>query len=125
MKIDTLVPPREFLVGQDAPVHIRHCANMQLAPDELVTFTTDSGGQHDVVRKSWGFYATGSLNSRLPAHNLRPLLVRNPSGQCYVLLVETGREQDLQAYLDAQHMTIVLWLDGSQPLDQIRLGSAP
>lgn len=111
MKIDHKTPPRRFTVGRARDIEIADCAAIALAPDEQVTFTTPAGGEYDVARKSWGFYATPSLNGRLPAHGLRPALCANAAGQCYLLLVETGAEADFQAYLAAEAMRVVLWLD--------------
>ena len=57
------------------------CGRIALAPDEQVTFTTEAGGEYDVTRKSWGFYATPSINGRLKTFGLRAALVRNVAGR--------------------------------------------
>jgi hypothetical protein len=93
-----------------------HCADVDLAPDEQVTFISESGSEYDVVRKAWGYYATPSLNRRLPDHGLRPALVR--SGEAtYLLLVEQGAVSAFHAYLESQNMEVILWLDG--PVDAL------
>lgn len=108
MDIERIDPPREFAVGD---ITIRHAANVALDPDEQVTFTTANGAEYDVARKSWGFYATPSLNRRLPAHGLRPALAANADGRLSVMLVEQGHEEDFLAYLERESMRVITWLD--------------
>ena len=62
MKISSKTPPRTFTVKG---VDISHVADIDLAPDELITLKTESGAEYDVARKEWGFYATPSINGRL------------------------------------------------------------
>ncbi len=68
----------------------------------------------DVVRKSWGYYATPSLNGRLRTHGLRAALVVNGAGRLYVMLCEEGREPEFDAYLDAESQRLVCWLDSDE-----------
>ena len=111
MKIDLIRPPREFRVGGDDGLVIRHCANVELAPDEQVTFVSPADTQYDVVRKVWGYYATPSVNRRLRRFGLRAGLCENRDGARYVVLVEEGREREFYAYLDDQDMVVLSWLD--------------
>ncbi|MGE3316484.1 MAG: hypothetical protein AB7O26_15315, partial [Planctomycetaceae bacterium] len=62
MKFTPRIPPRMFDVGSAGSIRISHCADVALEPEEQITLATASGTEHDVVRKSWGYYATGSLN---------------------------------------------------------------
>ena len=117
MRIDRKSPPRRFRVGRDAAVEMSDCGTIRLEPDEQVTFVTPDGAEYDVARKEWGFYATPSLEGRLPEHGLRPLLVRNAAGRSYVLLVERGREAALRRYLEAEAMRILRWLDEDPEAD--------
>ncbi|MBP5855601.1 hypothetical protein KAJ83_01160 [Marivibrio halodurans] len=111
MEIDRKNPPRRFTVGREGGITIADCAAIALSPDEQVTFTTPAGGEYDVARKAWGFYATPSLNGRLPAHGLRPALCVNAVGRLYLLLREDGREGAFEAYLEAEGMRVLVWLD--------------
>jgi len=90
-----------------------------LDPDEQVTFTTDRGGEYDVARKSWGFYATPSVNGRLAAFGLRAVLVKSPAERFYVMLVEAGHEAAFHDYLAVEGHTIVAWLDDTSSLQTI------
>lgn len=118
MNIRRIDPPRTFRVGD---VDIAHCADVALEPDEQVTFTTRSGTEFDVARKSWGYYATPSLNRRLPAHGLRAVLAANADERLALLLVERGHEEDFSAYCEEQGMRVVAWLDtDSAAADAVR-----
>jgi hypothetical protein len=111
MDVRAKKPPRRFEVGHEGNrITLSHCADIMLMPDEQVTFVTASGTQYDVVRKSWGYYATPSLNARLPSHGLRPALVSSGSRR-YLLLVEADKLDALHAYLLSQGMKLVAWLD--------------
>ena len=116
MKYDQTDPPRVFSVeGYD--VVLKECAKIQLDPDELVTFISDSGTEYDVTRKSWGYYATPSLNHRLPRYRLRPVLAQSDAGTFFINLVETGREEEYATYLAGVGMTAILWLDDIEVLE--------
>ena len=110
MKITLMDPPRTFPVGVREIIHLRDCGRVALEPDEQVTFVTESGTEYDVVRKAWGYYATPSLNSRLPSFGLKPVLVRSRD-RLYLLLVERVKEEAFHTYLCSQGMEIVGWLD--------------
>lgn len=120
MNVSPKNPPREFTVGLAGAIRIRHCADVALEPDEQVTFTTQSGTEFDVVRKPWGYYATGSLNGRVAEHRLRAALVVNPSGKLYLLLVERGKEPEFIAYLQDEEQQLVTWLDTDADVAQLQ-----
>ena len=108
MRLRRVEPPRAFRVGRD--IELRHVADVELEPDEVVTFRSPSGSEADVTRKSWGYYWTGSLNERLPAHGLEPVLVRGANGKTFLMLVESGREQDFLDYCAAEELALERWL---------------
>jgi hypothetical protein len=125
VKIDTIEPAREFEV---LGVQIKHTANIELEPDEQVTFVTASGTEFDVARKSWGYYGTPSLNGRLADHGLRAVLVRGErSGKMFVLFVERGKEADFEEYIEWDRLRIVTWLDTHDATDELarKLGLLP
>ncbi|MFN3200752.1 MAG: hypothetical protein ACE366_20305 [Bradymonadia bacterium] len=102
---------RRFQVGAgDAIVQLTHTHDVHPEPDEQVTFHAGEA-EYDVVRKSWGFYATPSVNGRLKRFGLRTALVENPAGLRYVLLVDRTQMADFEAYLRDQCMTVLTWLD--------------
>lgn len=119
MKFEPKIPPREFEVGYDVKGTIRDCGTMRLAPDEQITFVTDDGGEYDLTRKEWGFYATPSLNGRLAGFNLRAVLVKNRVNRFFVMLVERGKEDAFDRYVRQEPLTIITWLDTLEVLQAL------
>lgn len=119
MRITPCDPPRAFDVGRRVKIQLKDCARIALEPDEQVTFVTESGGEYDVARKSWGFYATPSTNQRLPRFGLRAVLVKSPDGKHYVWLVERGKEPAFREYLEAEQQTVISWLDSDEALERL------
>ena len=120
MRFRPLEPPRRFGVGRRGG-QLEHVADISLEPDEIVTFHTDSGTEYDVARKSWGYYATPSLNERAREKGLRGALCvgvpRSTAGgpeRMYLMLVEAGREGEFAKYAQAEEMRVVAWLDDDQ-----------
>ena len=119
MKFKEIIPRHVFETGGGGPIEIDDCAHIELAPEEQVTFKTLSGGEYDVTRKSWGYYATPSLNGRLQGFGLRGVLVKNFDAKYYILLVERGKEDCFQYYCDIQELTVVCWLDNDKELKML------
>lgn len=112
-------PPRVFEVGYDVKGYISDCGTMALEPDEQITLVTPEGGEYDVTRKSWGFYATPSLNHRLSGFGLRGVLVKNRHNRFFVMLVEAGKEELFYAYVHQEPLTIISWLDTQEALENL------
>jgi hypothetical protein len=119
MRFDPTDPPRRFPTGIRGEVEISDCGRLQLEPDEQVTLTTPGGGEYDVARKSWGFYATPSLNARLEGFGLRGVLVRNTQQRYFVLLVERGHEDEFEAYRASEQLDLITWMDTQDALDRL------
>ena len=117
MNVTRTDPPREFEVGRGEIVRLKDCARIELQPDEQVTFLTDAGGEYDFVRKSWGFYATPSLNGRLQRFGLRGVLLKSPGGKFYLVIVERGREAEFERYVSIERHTIMCWLDSDEAFE--------
>ncbi|MBI4366370.1 MAG: hypothetical protein HY543_06085 [Deltaproteobacteria bacterium] len=119
MRIERRDPPRRYTVGA---VQIADCATIDLATDEQVTFATEGRDGYDITRKSWGWYATPSLNGRLPAKGLRAVIARNEAGRAYLLLVGAGREAEFKAYLTSEKMSVLIWLDSDAAIASLAVG---
>jgi len=119
MKFEPKIPPREFEVGYDVKGVIRDCGAMRLEADEQITFLTEDGGEYDLTRKEWGFYATPSLNGRLAGFNLRAVLVKNRLDRFFVLLVQRGKEEAFDCYVRREPLKIVVWLDTLESLQEL------
>lgn len=106
MRVEPREPPRQFTVGR-TQIELSHVADIELEPDELVTFRTPSGTEYDVVRKTWGYYATPSLDQRLPEHGLNPVLVRNQrNGNHFVLLVDSEMQSEFEVYCSSEDLEV-------------------
>ncbi|MBM3601752.1 MAG: hypothetical protein FJX35_26460 [Alphaproteobacteria bacterium] len=114
MKLVERTPPRRFAVGHKGQeIWLNHVADVELAPDEQITLTTPGGREFDIVRKSWGYYATPSLNGRLKQFGYRSALVASGDRR-YLLLVEQDRMAEFEAYIGAQRMRVIAWLDEAE-----------
>ena len=112
MKVKPIEPRRAFKVGHPGQeIELYHVMDLELGVDEQVTLTTSDGKELDVCRKSWGYYATPSLNGRLASFGYRSCLV-NSGDKRYVQVVESERMDEYLAYVVEQGMEIVAWLDG-------------
>ncbi|WP_377806328.1 class I SAM-dependent methyltransferase (plasmid) [Azospirillum sp. A29] len=111
MNFDPVDPPRRFSVGFGSTVTLADCGRLRLDPDEQVTCITEAGVEYDVLRKSWGFYATPSLNGRLTRDGLRGLLALNQLGDLFLLLVDHGQEASFARYMADEGLRVVQWLD--------------
>jgi len=111
MKIQKNAPPRVFQVGANEDIIISDCGKIYLESNEQVTFVTAAGKEHDVVRKSWGYYATSSVNGRLVDQGFKTALVKNQFDKYYIMLVEIGCVSGFEAYLSAEKSEVVEWLD--------------
>lgn len=126
MKFDEKKPPRTFRVGALQQIDMRDCGNLSLEPDEQITLITESGGEYDVSRKDWGFYATPSLNGRLPSFGLRGVLIKNRgTGRYFVFLVEHGKDAEFEEYLRIENLVIVAWLDTDEALRKLEAAVSP
>lgn len=119
MNITPIDPPRVFVVGGDRPVQLKDCGRIELEADEQVTFVTESGAEYDVVRKAWGFYATPSLNRRLPSFGLLASLVKSRDGRCYIFLLERGKDAEFERYMESEGHRVICWLDSDAALERV------
>jgi hypothetical protein len=109
MNIKAQEPPRQFKVGISG-ITLSHCADIELKADELVTFVTESGNEYDVTRKSWGFYATPSFESRLFSNHFQVGLVKSEvTGNQFVVVVETERIDDWAEYSSRERLDVI-WM---------------
>jgi hypothetical protein len=128
MKLTPIDPPRRFEVsGAGVKLMLSDCARVALQPDEQVTFTTEAGGEFDVARKDWGFYATPSTNARLKSFGLRAALVISVYQKLFVVLVESGKEDAFFSYVEADKQRFLTWLDDDASVQRLAalLGDQP
>jgi hypothetical protein len=111
LKINEKKPVRKYRVGLEKQIEISDCGSVGLESNEQVTFVTQDGKEYDVAAKSWGFYATPSVNGRLKAQGFKTALVRNSQGKIYVMLVDPTKMKDFEAYLAEEKQIVEEWLD--------------
>lgn len=111
MKITRCEPPRRFSVGLSNQIEISDCGEIQLSNDEQVTFVKDSGARYDFAAKSWGYYATPSINGRLKQEGFKTALVANSAGRIYVMVVEVSKLDEFSKYCLADNQMVLEWLD--------------
>ena len=107
------------MVGLAGDVQLTEVAKIALKPEEMVTFMGPAGSEYDLTRKTWGWYATPSLNYRLPKFGLRAVLVKNPQGRWFVLLLEGDGGPSFKKYCEHEGVKIVAWLDDEATLVKI------
>ena len=117
MKLETT--NRVIPLQCEPAIQLHDVASIELAPDEMVTFTTPGGGEYDVCRKDWGFFATPSLNGRLLGYGLHAVLCKSAEGKYMVMLVETEKKLPFHEYIDRYGYAIVTWLDSDESLGQV------
>ena len=110
MRFEKNDPPRVFRVGENL-IAISDCGKIHLEDNDQVTFVTASGREHDFTAKSWGFYATPSVNGRLIDQGFKTALVRNSSGKYYVMVIDKDKIHDFEDYLASEKNEIVEWLN--------------
>lgn len=114
MKLAEKSPPRVF---EPAPgVTLRDCGDLELLANEQITMVTKTGKRMDVAAKSFGFYATPSVNSRLKNEGFKTALVRNANGQIYIMVVDQDRMAIFDTYCMTEKQTVLEWLD-ERPVD--------
>lgn len=111
MKYDLLSPPRTFSVGKNKHITLNDMGKVYLNDDEMVTFVTPSGEEHDFLAKDWGFYSTPSVNSRLKNQGFKVALVQNDLGQIYIMSVLKHKMAEFEAYCEKDCQTVLEWLD--------------
>ena len=111
MKFNPNQPPRVFHVGEGGNIAISDMGDIALAPDEQITFVTESGARYDFARKAWGYYATPSINGRLRNEGFKTALVQNEQGRIYVMAVEAARIALFEEYCRVEKQTVLSWLD--------------
>lgn len=103
-------PPRKFNVGLDASITISDFGSLEMLSDEQVTFISNDGKEYDVAAKSWGYYATPSVNKRLKSFGYRTALVSNSAGDIYVMIVDEKKLDDFSNYCEQEKQMVLEWI---------------
>lgn len=109
MEFKEINPPRKFQVGKNSSISLSHVANIRLSDNEVVTFLTERGQEYDITAKSWGFYATPSLNSRLLLSEFASCLAKGPNGNLYIHIVSRDKLESYELYCNVEQLEILYW----------------
>ena len=101
-------PPRKFSVKD---LEFQDCGKVKLNENELISLITDSKKELDITKKSWGFYATPSMNARLKNEGFKTALVKSTVGRVYIMVVDSEKIQEFLDYLQKDHQVVIEWLD--------------
>lgn len=102
-------PARVFKVGKG--IDISDCGEMYLDDDEQITFKAGDS-EYDVCKKSWGYYATPSVNGRLKSFNFETYLVLNVESEMkYIFLVHAEKKDLFERYILDEGLTVINRLD--------------
>lgn len=110
MKAKIKKKPRIFKVGKDKKIKIKDYGKILLSPDEQITLVTKDLSKHDITRKSWGFYATQSVNKRLKKR-FKTAVVINQQKKIYIMLVEKKYKKNFDKYCKEENQKVLFWLD--------------
>lgn len=110
--------PRKFspLPG----VTISDCGEVELDVDEQITLCLEPGRGNDLIRKTWGFYLSNSLNANLVGKGFRMALVVSYASdppRTYLNMVATEKMASFQVYLQQVNARVVCWLDEWLPVE--------
>ena len=105
MKIKINKKTRKFNVGI-GKITLKDLGKIYLNKNEQITFVRKKS-EFDIVKKSWGYYATPSVNKRLKKFNFRTFLTKNSFNDVYVLIVHKDKIRDFKKYLKDEKIKIV------------------
>jgi hypothetical protein len=103
--------PRKYSVGAGGSIEISDFGEVELGPNEQLTFLSPGARKFDFTAKDWGFYATQSVNGRLKDEGFKTALVQNRQGRIYVMCVDCERMNRFLEYCESEDQTIIEWLD--------------
>ncbi|HLD25818.1 MAG TPA: hypothetical protein VJC05_02145 [Candidatus Andersenbacteria bacterium] len=115
MEVRIINPPRIVWVGEKGDIENQHMVDIAMEPDEVIVFKTG----YELVRKSWGYYCTPSLNVRLTEQGLRAALTKNKDARYYIVLVLQDKQHEFSAYLEKEKQEFICWMDQQESLEAI------
>ena len=88
MKIKIKKKPRAYIVGFDNKIQINDFGKIALNANEQITFI-NGNKEYDFGMKSWGYYSTPSINTRLKKNSYETFLIKNMSNRIFLVVVDT------------------------------------
>lgn len=102
---------RLFKVGAKKKITLKDVGSIKLNNNENVTFVGKNLKEYDVCKKSWGYYATPSINKRLKKFGYFAALVHNEILDTFFIhIVDSKDKKSFLKYLKSENMKLVCWL---------------
>ena len=111
VKIKISKKPRIFKVGEENKIKIKEVGFVYLKNNEQITIINENKKKYDFVKKSWGYYATPSVNGRLKNEGFKTALVKNSFNKYYIMVVDQKKIKIFRNYCKKENQTIIEWMD--------------
>tara|TARA_Y100001958_G_C20853722_1_gene295047 strand:+ start:163 stop:492 length:330 start_codon:yes stop_codon:yes gene_type:complete len=108
MKVYKRKKARKFLVSKKNNIFLKDVGKIHLQEDENLTITCKEKKDFEICRKSWGYYATPSLNFRLKRKGLKAVLVKQ-NLKYFILLVDMKKKEKFKNYIKIENYKIIRW----------------
>ena len=108
MKVYKKKKPRIFLVSKKNNIFLKDVGRVYLQENENLTITSKNKKNFEICRKSWGYYATPSLNFRLKKSGLKAVLVKQKK-KYFILLVDVKKKKEFYYYKKIENYKIIKW----------------
>tara|TARA_A100001011_G_C13824742_1_gene640416 strand:+ start:251 stop:601 length:351 start_codon:yes stop_codon:yes gene_type:complete len=103
--------PRIFRVGEKNNIKIKEVGFVYLKNNEQITIINENKKNYDFVKKSWGYYATPSINGRLKKEGFKTALVKNKYSKYYIMVIDRKKLNNFKKYCKEEDQKIIEWLD--------------
>ena len=110
MKTKFRIIPRKFNASIKNKIILKDFGKIYLNKNEMISFTDKKKRDYDVVKKSWGYYATPSINKRLKNNKFKTFIVKSKiTKNYYILLVYNDKKKLFQNYIKSENLKIIPW----------------
>lgn len=91
---------RKFRPSKKFNITITEKAKISLENNEQITLIDQSKNEYDIVKKSWGYYSSPSINKRLVKNNYQAFLVQNINNKTiFLFTVQKSKKRMMQDYI--------------------------
>ena len=111
MNLNLKNKPRIFSVGLNNEILIKDLGSIKLEANEQLTFISETGSKYDFSKKSWGYYATQSINNRLLNEGFKTALVLNKLNRIFIMVVEKKFMKKFIEYCESEDQKVLIWLE--------------
>ena len=99
---------RIFKVGNN--IKLNNVADIYLKSNELITLK-DKKKEFDITKKSWGYYATPSIDKRLNKNGYLTAIIKNKNTKnIFVVLVDKNKKKLFLKYIKKENIKVLKWL---------------